>query len=195
MAGILAALFVLLCTGCQTHKPRPMPRGGTSQAPGVLGPGDAVRISFTGAPELNQTQRIGTDGKLSLPLVGEVYATGKTLGQLQVELSRLYKPQLQNSEVIITLESRAVPVVVSGAVQHPGKLTFERPATLLEAIMEAGGFSPDANLKKVSLIRIVNGAHYSQVFDLSPVLRGMPTRAVYVNSGDVIYVPVKLLNF
>src|SRR5947209_2842743 len=70
MAGTLAALFVLLCTGCQTQKPTGLPRGAASQAPGVLGSGDTIRISFTGAPELNQTQRIGTDGKLSLPLVG-----------------------------------------------------------------------------------------------------------------------------
>jgi protein involved in polysaccharide export with SLBB domain len=86
-------------------------------------------------------------------------------------------------------------VVVSGAVQHPGKITFERPATLLEAIMEAGGFTPDANLKKVSLIRIVNGEHETQIFDLRPIIRGMPTRATYVVGGDVIYVPQKILNF
>jgi protein involved in polysaccharide export with SLBB domain len=77
--------------------------------------------------------------------------------ELQNELATLYKPQLQDNEVLVTLESRAVPVVVSGAVQKPGKIVFERPVTVREAIMEAGGFTPEADLKKVSLIRIVKG--------------------------------------
>lgn len=195
MAALVFLAF-LLCTGCQTpRRSAALPKQSVGQMPGVLGNGDVVRVSFTGAPELNQTQRIGSDGKLSLPLIGEVYAAGKSVGQLQVELSRLYKPQLQNSEVVVALESRAIPVVVSGAVQKPGKIVFERPATLLEAIMEAGGFAPDANLKKVSLIRLVNGQHQTQLFDLRPVLKGVPSRAVYVSGGDVIYVPEKLFNF
>src|SRR5689334_20479618 len=153
LVGRLAAVVLLLFGACQGPKAARVPAQPVGQTPGYLTMGDVVKVSFTGTPELNQTQRIGSDGKVSLPLIGEVYATGKSVGQLQAELARLYKPQLQNSEVIVTLESRAVPVVVSGAVQKPGKITFERPATLLEAIMEAGGFAPEANLRKVSLIR------------------------------------------
>jgi protein involved in polysaccharide export with SLBB domain len=81
------------------------------------------------------------------------------------------------------------------AVQKPGKVVFERPATILEAIMEAGGFTPEADLKRVELIRLVKGEHYTQVFDVRPVLRGTPTRTTYVSGGDVIFVPEKLLNF
>jgi protein involved in polysaccharide export with SLBB domain len=189
----LAALVLLLCTGCQSPKKAPLQL--TSQTPSFLVAGDVVKISFPAAPELNQTQKIGSDGSLSLPLVGEVAAAGKTVGQLQEELARLYKPQLQDSEVTVALETRAVPVVVSGAVQKPGKIVFERPATILEAIMEAGGFTPEADLKKVSLIRIVKGEHQTQIFDLRPVLQGKPTPAIYCSGGDVVYVPEKLLNF
>jgi protein involved in polysaccharide export with SLBB domain len=165
------------------------------QTPNYLSPGDEIKVSFPAAPELNQTQKIGTDGVVSLPLIGEINAAGKSPGDLQRELATRYKPQLQDNEVIVTLETRALPVVVSGAVQRPGKIVFERPATVLEAIMEAGGFTPEADLKKVSLIRIVKGEHYSQIFDLRSVLKGVPTRAVYVSGGDVIYVPEKLLLF
>ena len=192
VAGKLAAVAFLLCSGCQTpHAAVPLP----AQAPGALVAGDTLRISFPGAPELNQTQKIGTDGKLSLPLVGDVVASGKSVGELQAELVRLYKSQLQDSEVLVSVETRAVPVVISGAVQKPGKVVFERPATVLEAIMEAGGFTPEADMKRVELIRLVKGEHYTQVFDVRPVLRGTPTRATYVSGGDVIFVPEKLLNF
>jgi protein involved in polysaccharide export with SLBB domain len=189
----LVGFFSLLLIGCQSSKPKaPLP---LAQAPSALTVGDVVKITFPAAPELNQTQKIGTDGTLSLPLVGEVHAAGKTPIALQGELSNLYKPQLQDSETVVTVESRAVPVVVSGAVQKPGKIVFERPATVLEAIMEAGGFTPEADLKKVTVIRIVKGQHQTQLFDLRPILRGNPTRATYVSGGDVIYVPEKLLLF
>jgi protein involved in polysaccharide export with SLBB domain len=189
----LAALFLLLCTGCQS--PQKNPAQLISRTPSYLVAGDIVRISFPAAPELNQTQKIGSDGILSLPLIGEVNASGKTVGQLQEELARLYKPQLQDNEVLVTLDTRAVPVVVSGAVQKPGKIVFERPATVLEAIMEAGGFTPEADLKKVSLIRIVKGEHQTQLVDLRAVVKGKPIPAIYCSGGDVIYVPEKLLLF
>ena len=189
----LAALILLLCNGCQTTKKAPQQL--TSRTPSFLVAGDTVRISFPAAPELNQTQKIGADGTLSLPLIGEVTASGKTVGQLQEELARLYKPQLQDNEVLVTLDIRAVPVVVSGAVQKPGKIIFERPATVLEAIMEAGGFTPEADLKKVSLIRIVKGEHETQVVDLRSIRKGKPVPAIYCSGGDVIYVPEKLLLF
>jgi len=188
----LIGLSVLLF-GCQSSKPTaPLP---LAQAPSALTVGDVVKITFPAAPELNQSQKIGTDGTLSLPLVGQVGAAGKTPGGLQSDLSNLYKPQLQDSEVVVTVESRAIPVVVSGAVQKPGKIVFERPATVLEAIMEAGGFTPEADLKKVTVIRIVKGQHQTQLFDLRPILRGKATTATYVSGGDVIYVPERLLLF
>jgi protein involved in polysaccharide export with SLBB domain len=193
IVGNLAALALLFCIGCQGTPNKKAPLVG--QTPNYLNSGDEVKISFPAAPELNQTQKIGTDGSLSLPLIGEVHAAGKSPGELQAELATRYKPQLQDNEVIVTLETRALPVVVSGAVQKPGKIVFERPATVLEAIMEAGGFTPEADLKKVSLIRIVRGEHYTQIFDLRAVLKGVPTRAVYISGGDVIYVPEKLLLF
>jgi polysaccharide biosynthesis/export protein len=194
VTGRLFALILLFCTGCQQQKTTHLGQA-VGQVPNFLNAGDVVKITFPGAPELNQTQKVGTDGTLSLPLIGEVRAAGKSPGQLQGELANLYKPQLQDNEVLVTVESRAVPVVVSGAVQRPGKIVFERPATLLEAIMEAGGFTPQADTKRVSVIRIVKGEHEAEVFDLRPVLKGQPTRATYVSGGDVIYVPEKLLNF
>lgn len=190
----MLGLVFLFCTGCQDHTAK-IPAQLVGQTPNYLNAGDVVKITFPGAPELNQTQKIGTDGTLSLPLVGQVPAAGKTPGQLQNELAGLYKSQLQDNEVLIAVESRALPVVVSGAVQKPGKIVFERPATVLEAIMEAGGFTPEADLKRVSIIRIVKGEHVTQRYDLRAVLRGTSIGAVYVNGGDVIYVPEKLLNF
>ena len=105
------------------------------------------------------------------------------------------KTQLQKSEVVVTWENTVIPVVVSGEVQKPGKIVFERPAMMLEAIMQAGGFTAHADPKKVTLIRQVQGDHHTEIVDLSPVLKGMPKPVIYVSPGDVIYVRPKFIRF
>ena len=192
--GIIG-LMLLFCCGCQTYVSDNFPTNKPGDKPGILAVGDTVKVSFTSAPELNVTQKIETDGKISLPLVGEVSAAGKSTSAFQQELTQLYKAQLQNSEVIVTLENVAIPVVVSGEVQKPGKIVFERPATVLEAVMEAGGFTAYGDPKRVSLIRQINGVQHMQIVDLSKVLRGQPTSVMYVSPGDVIYVRPKYVSF
>jgi polysaccharide export outer membrane protein len=188
-------LSILACGGCETYTSETLPESASGQHPGVLTSGDTIRVSFTAAPELNQSEKIESDGRVNLPLIGQVYAIGKTTGQFQEELTNTYKTQLQNSEVIVTLENVAIPVVVSGEVQKPGKIVFERPATVLEAIMEAGGFTAYGDAKKISVIRQVNGVQHSQLVDLSEVLHGKPGRVMYVSAGDVIYVRPRFVSF
>jgi polysaccharide biosynthesis/export protein len=188
MGWFFAAVALLSCSGCKTsHAPLPGQPGATT--PVTLSPGDTIKLTFPATPDLNQSQKIRADGKVSLPLVGEVVASGKTLPDFQNELVRLYKPQLRNSDVLVTLESGIAEVVVSGAVAKPGKFQFDRPTTVFQAIMEAGGISPFGTLKKVRLVRTLNGQQQSQVLNLTPTLAGKTTEAYYIRDGDVIYVP------
>jgi protein involved in polysaccharide export with SLBB domain len=191
----LAAIFAFSCTGCQSYHGETLSANAPGEKPGILTAGDTIKVTFTTAPELNQSQKIEADGRVSLPLVGEVYAAGKSTSQLQSELTELYKSQLQNSDVVVTLEGVAIPVVVSGEVQKPGKIVFERPATVLEAIMEAGGFTAYGDPKRISVIRQIKGIQHTQIVDLSPVLHGVPTRVMYVSPGDVIYVRPRFISF
>lgn len=155
----------------------------------LLSPGDSVRLTFSGAPELNQSQKIRADGRLSLPLVGEVEAAHKTVGSLQAELAALYKSQLKNSDVVVSVEGGTATVIVSGAVQRPSKIAFEKPTTVYQAIMESGGATEFGSLKSVRLTRTISGVERTQVMDLRPTIAGVATRAFYVRDGDVIYVP------
>jgi len=179
-------LLVLAEVGCQTQT------GGSLSAQAevpkhlILASGDVVKLTFSAAPELNQAQKIRTDGKLSLPLVGEVDASGKTVGQLQSELMQLYKSQLKTPEVTVSLEGSVTSVTVSGAVNKPGRLSFERPTTVLQAVMEAGGPSEFGTLKSVRLMRVVNGVYKSQVMDLHDLSKEV--KPFYVRDNDVIYV-------
>ncbi len=148
-----------------------------------------IKLTFSGAPEINQSQKIQADGKLSLPLIGEVKAGGKTLSQLQGELVGTYKEQLKNSDVVVSLESSVTNVFISGAVNKPGKIAFDRPTTVLQAVMEAGGPNQYGNLRRVQLIRLANGVQRTLLLDLRATLNGQTTRASYVRDGDIISVP------
>lgn len=159
-----------------------------ASTPVTLSPGDVIKLSFSGASDLNQTQKIKADGKVNLPLIGEVTAAGKTLVDFQKELIVLYKSQLRNSEVLVTLESGIANVVISGFVAKPGKFSFDRPTTVFQAIMEAGGVTEYGNLSNIHLIRVINGDQHTDVLNLRSSLKGKTTRPIYVRDGDVIYV-------
>ena len=190
---VLSGFIAWFCGGCQTGASSAnLASQAAPPARVTLAPGDVIKLTFIGAPELNQSQKIRADGKVSLPLVGEVDAAGKTLVALQSELSQLYKSQLKNSDLLITLESATTQVVISGAVAKPAKIAFDKPTTVFQAIMEAGGANAYGNLKSVRLIRMVNGVQHSQVLDLTPTLKGEAVRPFYVRDGDVIYVPQSL---
>lgn len=183
----------LVLTGCQSSVSSdvPGPSASRSAASGavILGEGDVIRMVFAGAPELNSQQKIRSDGKISLAMVGETRAAGLTVPQLQDALVALYKPQLQNPAVLVTLDTSANAVIISGEVNSPGRRVFDKPTTLLEAIMEAGGFSGFANKKKVTLIRVEGGQYRTEVVDMSGALKGEETEVVYVRGGDIINVP------
>src|SRR5438874_13636144 len=170
-AGFISILiFLAFAVGCQTEV-NSTTLSGQAEVPRhvILASGDVVKLTFSSAPELNQSQKVRADGKLSLPLIGEIDAAGKTVGQLQGTLVEIYKPQLKTPEVTVSLETSLTTVTVSGAVNKPGKVAFERSTTVLQAIMEAGGPSEYGTLRRVRLIRTVNGIHKSQVMDLHDI--------------------------
>ena len=191
--GIVGGMILLLINACQTSKIALYSEQPSKEPPVSLASGDVIKITFSGNPEYNQTQKIRSDGKISLPLVGEIEAAGKKIGPFESELSHSYEKQLQNSEVIVTLETGASQVYVGGSVHHPGKMMIDGPMTALEAIMEAGGFIQGlSNPKKIHLIRIENGHYTTQLLDLSMALKGQPTHAIYLKPKDVIYIPENL---
>jgi len=180
-------LAALAGGGCQTPLP-PLPNPPTAGTPVILAPGDVIKLSFIDETDLNQVQKIRRDGKVSLPLLGEVTAAGKRLMDFQGELVRRYETQLENSDVLVTLENGTATVTVSGFANKPGKYTFDRPTTVFQAIMEAGGVSDYGNLSNVHLVRVINGEQRTEIFNLRSTIRGHPTQAKYVKDGDVIYV-------
>lgn len=179
-----------LLAGCQNPAVKMTAPPVQEYAPVALCSGDVVKLSFAGMPEFNQIQKVRADGRISLPLIGEYNANGRTPTAIQQELSAAYQKQLQNSNVMVTLENTSATAYVTGAVAKPSKIVIDRPMTVFEAILEAGGFQQDfANPKKVLVLRNENGVQSSRVVDLSPAFKGKPFTSFYVKPHDVIYVP------
>lgn len=190
-------LLVFGTIGCKTTDPsKPLTEASVEQmVPNTirLNPGDVIQINFPGAQGMNLSERIRLDGHISLNLIGDVEAAGKTPTELQNDLMRLYKDKLQINELSVIVASTSASIFVSGAVARPGRISLERPLSVLDAIMEAGGFDPRrANVKKVTVIRQKNGKYTRHFLNLKPVLKGEDVPPFQVEPFDIIFVPEKI---
>jgi protein involved in polysaccharide export with SLBB domain len=176
----------LTCSSCQSPLP-PLPNPPGPHTAVRLSPGDVIKLTFAEESDLDQTQRIRRDGKVSLPLIGEVTAARKRVIDFQHELTSLYEDKLDNPEVLVTLEGPA-SVIISGFASKPGKIHFDRPTTVYQAIMEAGGPSDYGSMRNIHLTRIINGVQRTETISLRPSIRGQPIEPEYVQDGDVIYI-------
>lgn len=188
-----------LAAGCQTQSPLPHTalQGGTNATEIItLREGDVLKISFPANVNLNTTQPIRRDGMISMPLVGELKAAGKTPKDLEKELVDLYSTQLLSKEVTVEVQSSSFPVYVNGSVLRPGKIMSDHPMTAFDAIMEAGGFDyAKADLKRVVVIRQEGGRNQKYTLNLKLVMDGKPSEPFYVKPGDTITVPEKFTWF
>jgi protein involved in polysaccharide export with SLBB domain len=168
----------------------------------ILEPGDAIEVKFYYTPDLDVNQIIRPDGNISLQLLGEVKAQGKTPATLESELTAQYGWHLKNpriSVIVRSLYNRRV--YVHGMVAKPGMVYMPAPMTLVEAITEAGGLATEtAKPQSVVVIRYEAGQRRVFQLDLASSLSvrksKKATLAQQVDAGgfqlrpkDVIYVP------
>jgi polysaccharide biosynthesis/export protein len=200
----LMAVVVLLAAvaGCQTEQFTPANPNKQAAKPvqptedAKLQAGDILKISFPGSPNLDTTQPIRRDGKISLQLVGEVQAAGMTPSELESKLVSLYSSQLVSKEVTVEVESSSFPIYVTGAVLRPGKISSNHPMTALEAVMEAGGFDyTKADIKHVTVIRQEENGTKNYILDLKSVMDGKTSTPFYLKPSDIIYVPERFQFF
>ena len=165
--------------------------------PGVLREGDVIQITFATSTNLNATQRIQMDGNVSLQFVNNVPAAGKTPLEFAQSLEKLYQAHLRGMEPItVSVISNAAAVYVTGAVLRPGRIPLERPLTVLDAVMEAGGIDNSrAKLSGVTVLRIENGQRVSRRVNLKSALEGKDSSLFYLKPFDIVYVPAKAINF
>jgi len=189
--ALLLSVLTALVSGCVTPPPSQLTEKELTPFGSVkLREGDVLVITFPGSPNLNTTQPIRRDGRIALPQVGELVASGRTREELEKEVLERYGPVLVTKEVFVNLQTSSYPVFVSGAVIKPGKVMADRPLSALEAIMEAGGFDLNrANMKGVVVVREEEGRLKHYVLNLKLVFDGKSKQLFYVRPSDIIFVP------
>ena len=189
--GLLAAICAL--SGCSTPEYDQSLAANTPEAPEqfVLRPGDILKITFPGAPNLNvPTEAIRRDGKITLPLIGEVVAADKTPAQFESDLIKLYAGQLVLKEVNVSVEASIFSVYVTGTVLRPGRVDSNKPLTALQAVMEAGGFDySKADMKHVKVTRTAGRTNEHFTLNLKQVLEGIEPQPFFLKPGDIVFVP------
>ncbi len=159
----------------------------------IIGPEDVLEITVWRNQDLSKQVAVRPDGRISLPLIGDVIAVGKTPAQLTAEISAKLREYKENPQVSIVMkEVNSYAIFVLGEVSKPGKYPLKSKTTLLQGITVAGGFTPMAARNKLVLFRFSeNGsddekikASYDEI-----VLRDGSRQNIELKPGDTIVVP------
>jgi len=157
----------------------------------VLGPGDVVRASVYGNPDLTIETRISDSGAMTFPLLGEVQVGGLTTQQAEQKIGGLlqkkgYLKLAQVNLLVTTFTSQQVSVL--GQVNRPGRYPVDGPRKLLDMLALAGGVGPDGG-DMVGLVRNRNGVATRETIDLVDIVhKGEVNRDHEVSGGDIIFV-------
>ncbi len=151
-------------------------------------PGDKLRIEVYKDAQLSQSLQIRPDGKITLPLVGDVAAAGQTPTQLRESLTTSLKEYMTNPVVtVIVVESTPQSVYVMGEVRTSGPIPLKGPLSIMQAIAMAGGFSEFANKKDIKIQRQTGAAVKTLTFNYKEALDS--NRApLLLQAGDVVVV-------
>ena len=152
-----------------------------------IGPEDILLIRVWREPELSGQMVVRPDGKITMPLIREVHASGITPEQLAARVTEALSQYLNNPQVLVqVLAVRSKRYMVSGEIQRPGAYPLAVSTTVFEAITLAGGFRDFANKKKITIVR----GDKRLRFNYNDVVKGKNlTQNVQLENGDKIIVP------
>lgn len=202
MKALLAIASVCMCGVAVAHAqaPKPLPTPPAARAADAvvipaddgdykIGPEDVLDISVWKNQELSRTVPVRPDGKVSLPLVNDIQAAGLTPSRLRQELTRRLSEYVPSPEVaVIVREVHSGKVSVVGQVRSPGRYEVRSPATVLELIALAQGFTDFASRDRIVVLR--QSATPSRItFNYRKITDGTEQDNFFVQPGDIIVVP------
>ncbi len=154
LTTLMWMLLVLIFVGNGCVKPDPIIPPGPPEEGFVLGPEDVIEVVVWKNPDLSRQVVIRPDGKISLPLIGDVPADGLTADQLASDIAERFKEYKENPSVSVNVVSvNSYYIFVVGEVNSPGKLQLKSYTTLLQAISLAGGFTQFASRNDIRIVR------------------------------------------
>ena len=192
VASICVALMAGLATGSafaadKNDKKAAVPPNVTEEY--RLGAGDKLRIEVYKDAQLSQSVQVRPDGKVTLPLIGDVAAAGLTPIELRDQIAKALTEYVTNPTVtVIVVEATASTAYVMGEVNHPGAVNLQAPLTILQALALAGGLKDFADVKNIRILRPSTSGVETITFNYKDALKS--TRApIYLRPGDTVVVP------
>ena len=167
------------------------PVSAVTDADYVIGPQDVVRIDVWKEPDISRTIPVRPDGKLSLPLLNDIQASGLTAVQLGKAIREGLTKYLTNPEVTVTVtEINSRRVYITGEVTRAGAFPLLPNMTVLQALSSAGGFTQFAKLKGIYVLRNEAGKQMKLPLNYKEVVKGKnQDENILLQPGDVIVVP------
>ena len=181
----------------QTQSARPAGAIGTSGSTSAstmpdyrLVAGDKLRIEVYKDDKLSQSLQVRPDGKITLPLVGDIAAAGRTSIELRDAIASSLKEYNTNPIVTVMVVETVPPLIyVMGEVNTAGPQPLKGDMTVLQALAAAGGFKDFANTKNIRVLRRgAGGAQTTLSFNYKDAIRGVAP-AIVLQPGDTIIVP------
>jgi polysaccharide biosynthesis/export protein len=199
-------LSVLLLTACASiysqaaaEKPSrstgtaaPAARDKSTDSTYVIGAEDQLAISVWKEPDISRTIPVRTDGKISLPLAGEIVAAGRTPSQLELEITDKLKSFITDPEVtVMVLQINSEKYNILGQVLKPGAYGLTSSTTIVDAIAAAGGFRDFAKKKGIYILRKnARGVETRIAFNYEDFIKGKNTGGnIPLEPHDTIIVP------
>jgi len=184
---VLAALLAASCS------PPPAYNWSAERAVGYLvGPGDVLKVNVWKHDELSQQVPVRPDGAISLPLVGEVPAQGRSVDQIRLDLGERLKRYYQDLAPVTVqvAEVHSYKIYIVGEVNKAGEFAPTSQVTVLHGLALAGGFTRFANPDRIVIVRRDARGERRIPFDYSAVIvRGDLQQNLALQSGDTVVVP------
>ncbi len=157
----------------------------------VIGNDDVLAINVWKEPDISRSIPVRSDGKISLPLVGEVQAAGLTPLKLEKDIAEKLKSYISEPEVTVMVQQvNSQKFNVLGQVNKPGSYVIANSPTVLDAIALAGGFRDFAKKKSIYVLRRGAGGEVRLAFNYKDVSQGKNmSQNVKLQPGDTIIVP------
>lgn len=187
-AWLIGGVLALAACGSsvKSQKPDPRPEAGEYR----IGREDVLEVVVWHEPELTRVVPVRPDGRISLPLAGEVEAAGKTPAELQAGLAKALGPYIQDAAVaVLVREINGTRVFVLGEVTRPGGFPLRGPMTVVQAIALAGGRTEFAGGAVHWLREKPDGKTDRVQLSFDDLVKGEAAGALWLRGGDVLYVP------
>jgi polysaccharide export outer membrane protein len=157
----------------------------------IIGPEDVLKIDVWKEPQLSLSVPVRTDGKISMPLINDIYVVGLTPLQLKEQLAGKFSQYIENPTVSVIVEQiNSLKIFISGNVTKPGVYDAKREINILQAISMAGGFTEWAKKNKIKVFRKHGGEERVIKINYNKIISGKnPEMNIPLQPGDSIVVP------